>query len=72
MWLLEKHYGNEYDSSLKKDLAKMNNNAQEDVVEMAFAFVRRASSTKMPVNEEAGKEEKRDGVKIYDLQSDLA
>lgn len=72
MWLLEKHYGNEYDSSLKKDLAKMNHNSGDDVVEMAFAFVRRASSNTMPVNLLAGEKEEREGIKIYDLEKDLA
>lgn len=72
MWLLEKHYGDEYDSSLKKDLAKMNHNTGDDVVEMAFAFVRRQSSNSMPVNLLAGEKEDREGVKIYDLEKDLA
>lgn len=72
MWLLEKHYGNEYDSSLKKDLAKMNRNDGDDVVEMAFAFVRRQSTNTMPVHLHAGEKEDRDGVKIYDLEKDLA
>lgn len=71
MWLLEKHYGDEYDSSLKKDLAKMNRNDGDDVVEMAFAFVRRQSSNTMPVHLHAGKKEDREGVKIYDLEKDL-
>ncbi len=72
MWLLEKHYGNEYDSSLKKDLAKMNHNTGDDVVEMAFAFVRRQSTNTMPVNLQAGNKEEREGIKIYDLEKDLA
>ena len=72
IWLLEKHYGSEYDSSLKKDLAKMNHNTGDDVVEMAFAFVRRQSTNTMPVNLLAGDREEREGIKIYDLEKDLA
>jgi hypothetical protein len=72
MWLLEKHYGNEYDSSLKKDIAKMNRENSDDVVEMAFAFVRRTSNADMPVNKNAGNEEKREIVKIHDMSEVLS
>ena len=71
MWLLEKHYGDEYDSSLKKDLAKMNNNMKDDVVEMAFAFVRKSSINTMPVNTEVGDEEKREVIKVHDVMDGL-
>lgn len=66
MWLLEKHYGDEYDSSLKKDLAKMNRENTDDVVEMAFAFVRRSNAS-MPIQDKAGEGEDRDSVKIHDV-----
>ena len=72
MWLLEKQYSSEYDSSVKKDLAKMNRDADGDIVEMAFAFVRRQSMNKMPVNPEAGKAELPAGIKSYDLKDVLA
>lgn len=66
MWLLEKHYAEEYDSSMKKDIAKMNRENTDDVVEMAFAFVRRSNAA-MPISEKAGEGEKRDAVKIHDI-----
>jgi hypothetical protein len=66
-WLLEKQYSEEYDSSLKKDMLKMQNSSQGDVMEMAIAFVRRASSNTMPVHEHAGKEEDRTETKVYDM-----
>jgi hypothetical protein len=68
MWLLEKHYGDEYDSSLKKDIAKMNrDNPGDDVVEMAFAFVRRQNSNSMPVNQSIGDAEDRSVAKIISI-----
>ncbi len=72
MWLLEKQYGEEYDSSLKKDIAKMNRqNPGDDVVEMAFAFVRRQNADAMPVNKRIGDAEDRSDIKIHDIKLDL-
>lgn len=72
MWLLEKQYGEEYDSSLKKDIAKMNRlNPGDDVVEMAFAFIRRQNADAMPVNKSVGDAEDRSEVKIYDIKETL-
>lgn len=72
MWLLEKQYGEEYDSSLKKDIAKMNRlNPGDDVVELAFAFVRRQNADAMPVNKSIGDAEDRSEVKIYDIKESL-
>ena len=71
MWLLEKNFAEEYDSSLKKDIAKMNRESSEDVVEMAFAFVRRSNSAAMPVKEISGKGEDREAVKIHDMKDTI-
>lgn len=67
-WLLEKHYAEEYDGGMKRDMAKMQNNKGDDVMEMAIAFIRRTNSNSMPVHEHAGLEEKREEKKIYDIK----
>lgn len=70
-WLLERQYAEEYDSSMKKDMAKVSRSSQDDVVEMAFAYVRRSNTNAMPVNESSGKEEKRDELKLMELKDIL-
>lgn len=71
MWLLEKHYADEYDSSTRKDLAKMGRENQGDMVEMAFAYIRRQNSNTMPVNENAGNAEDRSAVKSFTMDEIL-
>lgn len=72
-WLLERQYAEEYDSSMKKDMAKVSRNSQDDVVEMAFAYVRRSNTNAMPVNSNAGDEEDRSDIdsKIMELKDIL-
>lgn len=72
MWLLEKNYADEYDSSVKKDLARMDRQNQGDVVEMAFAFIRRQNSNSMPVNEASGKAEDRSAIKGLSMDEILS
>lgn len=71
-WLLEKQFAEEYDSSMKKDMMKMQQNENGDIMEMAIAYVRRASSNTMPVHEHAGAEEDRAALKVYDMKEVLS
>lgn len=71
-WLLEKQFSEEYDASMKKDMMKMQQNQNGDIMEMAIAYVRRASSNTMPVHEHAGAEEDRTALKVYDLKEVLS
>ena len=54
MWLLEKQFSEDFDSSVKSKLAQMGNNTGDDILEMAFSVVRKASSQTVPVNFMAG------------------
>lgn len=66
-WLLENHFAEEYDPSLRKDLAKRAT-LGDDVVELAIAFVRRASANSMPVDSKVGDARPEDTpTKIHDV-----
>lgn len=50
MWLLEQHFAEDYDSSVKKEMEKYRRSGEEDVMEMAIAFIRKTGSHATPVN----------------------
>lgn len=72
MWLLEKQYANEFDSSVKKDIEKMKRGNDEDVVEMAILTIRRNNANSVPVNESSGAATTRETVRVIDVQETLA
>jgi len=52
--LLELQFAEEFNPSVKKEMAKLNRNAEEDVMEMAILLVRRGAAQSVPINPQAG------------------
>jgi len=52
--LLELQFAEEYNPSVKRELAKASRNAEEDVMDIAIAIVRRGAAHSMPINPQNG------------------
>ena len=68
-WLLEKQFSEEFDTSLKKEMAKQNRDTEGDMIEMALAFVRRSSANSTPINPVVGEAKLHEQVKIYEIEN---
>jgi len=66
-WLLEKQFSEEFDTSLKKEIAKHDRGSEEDAFDMAIAFIRRSNTTASPVNVQIGEAKQHEQVKIYEI-----
>lgn len=67
MWLLEKQFSEEYDSSIKKDIQRQGRGEDGDIMEMALTFVRRDNANSVPINDQAGNGRAHEIVKIYEI-----
>lgn len=73
-WILEKNFSEDYDSSFKREMVKMNQNREDDVLDVVMAFVRRSNSKSVPVNPENGnaKEAVKTGDNVYSVEDILS
>lgn len=70
-WLLEKHFAEDYDSSVKKEMEKMKRNGTEDVMAIAVALVRKSNSHTVPVNVEQQETAVAEVIKYRDVEEIL-
>lgn len=64
-WLLEKNFAEEFDTSYKRELAKLNQTQEDDVLDVVMAFVRKNQSKTVPIDPANG-----EPLVVHDVQEE--